>query len=126
MTKQEHLQFINNNPFEFSVSESGFTQGELEILKRYGNWFHALINEGLEPFSDEQHQFITEMISREEPTMEYVKLWKKYLRLVIEKEDDRGVLTTTPRMEDDPFYSREDVPSLRGTMYGVMNQSHRK
>ena len=123
--KEAHLKYIQSTPFEWDVPKEKFTAEEVRIISKYGSWFHGLLNELLAPFTKEQHQFLEEMYSRDKPTMRHVEIWKKYLRLKIEKEDERGVLQSNPRLEDDPFYSRDGVKALRGQMYGIMNANHK-
>ncbi len=122
MSKQEHLKYINDHPFDFRVSKSMFSEEEVSTIEKYGNWYKALLNELLDPNTDAQQQFIDEMNSREEPTMEEVKLWKRYLRKEIEES---GKLDTLYRLEDDPFYSREGAKTVRKQMFAVTNQGHR-
>lgn len=49
-TKQDHLNYIKEKgSFTVDCDHHIFKPGELEILKKYGHWFHALAMGILEP-----------------------------------------------------------------------------
>ncbi len=126
MTKQEHLNYIKTHgAFTIDCGTAIFSIDEIEILEKYGNWFAALTNGTLIPFTDIQERFIKVSHGNEDPFSPEERAWFKYLgrKKVEAKFGDK--LTVHYIQDDDPFYSRDMVKSLRKTMFAVTSGNHR-
>ena len=69
--------------------ENIFSEEEFEILVNCGEWFYALVEGKIEPYTDAQTKFIEfhkNMDSK--PSNAYQSVWKKYqLRIAFEKKN---------------------------------------
>ena len=127
--RQQHLDFIKANPFEFAVNRQDFSEEEIALIEKYGNWFYALEKKQLDPLTDKQTLFVEEMKSRKPITdcMPEVQLWKRYRRQEIKEKDTRGVMEAPPpQAEDDPFYSRDGAKELRKVQFKTISEQHNK
>lgn len=112
--------------FKIDCGKHIFSEGEIEILEKYGHWLKALSAGELEPPTERQELFIEMTQGKRQPFSEEEWAWFKYIgRKRIEKEKG-DVLYTTPRLEDDPFYSREGAKALRKNVFKTVTESHRK
>ena len=125
--KEKQLEFLKSNgPFEIDCKPNIFSTDEIEILKKYGCWFKALCDGTLNPVTDLQIRFIQVAKGEIEPFSLEEKAWFKYLgrKKVEAKYGDSLDRVYFP--EEDTFYNRDMVKKQRSTMYGVMNENHRK
>lgn len=125
--KKKHLTFLTNKgPFKIDCNTIIFSEEEISILKRYGHWFKALTDGILPPITEKQKLFIEVAKGKRDPFSIEEWTWFRYLgRKRIEQEKGDS-LYNTPRLEDDPFYSREGLISLRKIVYKTISEQHRK
>jgi uncharacterized protein YifE (UPF0438 family) len=127
MTAIEHIDFARAHPFIFSVSPNDFSESDVQFIEKWGSWLEALARKELMPITPKQEQFVKEVNSREAPSMDEVKLWKRYLRRVIEEKDESGVLKAPPlTLDDNPIGSREAFKSMRKGQFITISKEHRK
>lgn len=125
-TKLEHLNYVKEKgKFTVDCSHAIFTNEEIEILEKWGNWFMALTEGELEPLTELQTEFIKVAKGLRSPFSIEEKAWFKYQgRKRLEREKgEKFNLHYEP--EDDTFYSRNDVKKLRGMMRNVISKTHR-
>lgn len=122
-----HLLHIKDNPFEFAVNRVGFSEEEVAYIEQYGHWLHALLNRKLKPITPEQLLFIEEMKSRKpiDECLPQVRLWKRYLRKEIERDQGVVINALPPTIADDPFGSREEYRAMRSAQFSTISQTHR-
>lgn len=77
---KEHLVYLRKTDFIVDVNPDIFSKDELNILKKYGNWFLALTGGDVKPFTDSQKRFIKVVNDEEEPSGKYEKAWWKYVK----------------------------------------------
>ena len=127
-TKEEHLQFIKDNPdFVVDCSHTIFSIEELELLSNYGHWFMALTNGALEPVTELQKDFILVATRKKMPVSFFEFAWNKYLRRK-EKETDpeqARKLLLKYHYEQDTFYNRDMAKKLKIMMSSEMGKNHR-
>lgn len=125
--KQQHVEFIKSKGnFQIDCKTNIFNIDEIEILKKYGHWFKALCDGTLNSITELQNRFIQVANGEIEPFSLEEKAWFKYLgrKKVEAKYGDSLDRVYYP--EEDTFYNREMYKKQRSTMYGVMNENHRK
>lgn len=125
-TKKDHLEYIKSKgKFILKCRHSIFSEEEIALLEKYGHWFQALTDNLLEPFNNEQKQFI-EVANRKIKAETFEeKVWFKYLKRKEIEEKHGDILNHKPALEDDTFFSRDMAKSVRKTMFGVMSKNHR-
>lgn len=125
-TKEVHLKLISQKgKFKMDCSEAIFSNEEREIIEKYGNWFKALISGELEPYTEKQKLFIEVAKGKREPISIEEKTWFKYTKRKEIEEKHGHVLNSRPKLETDPFYSREGVKHLRKGQMSTMGINHR-
>ena len=112
-TKTEHIKYLKSKgDFNIDCCHSIFSDTEIRLLKRYGNWFLGLTNGDLKPFTESQEQFIEVANFKRKPVSEYENIWFKYLkRQKLEKENPEK-FNLNYKSQDDSFFSREDYYKL--------------
>ena len=107
--KKEHFKYIElKGEFNIRCSNAIFSNLEIILLKKYGYWFSALINDNLEPITKIQEEFILKFKEVKIPVTFQEKAWFKYIgRLKLEKESPEKFKLNYSLQEDD-FFSRED------------------
>ena len=112
-TKKEHLDYIKSNGnFKFECSLAIFSPEEIELLRKYGNWFRGLSNGDLKPLTTLQEDFIKVANQKIKPKTFEEITWFKYCgRVKLEKENpEKFNLNFT--LNDNEFFSREDYYKL--------------
>lgn len=126
-TRGEHLEYISERGlFSLDCSPKIFSHEEIQVIEKWGHWFHALLSGELKPFTGAQVRFIQVMNREVEPQTMEEKAWFKYLgRIAVEKKygDRLGIKYSA---EEDTFYSREDKKKLNRITYGTIAGIHRK
>lgn len=107
--KKEHLEYIKSKgEFNIRCSNAIFSNLEINLLKKYGHWFSALINGDLKPITDNQEKFILTFKEEKTPETFEEKTWFKYIgRLKLEKENPEK-FKLNYSVKGDDFFSRED------------------
>ncbi|MGD1845073.1 MAG: DUF413 domain-containing protein [Salibacteraceae bacterium] len=126
-TEADHKALLRSKgPFKIDCNTIIFSDTELALLKRYGHWFEALSNGQLTPITEQQTRFVQVAQGELPPFSLEEGAWFKYLgRKRIEKEKG-AVLYQTPRLDEDPFYSREGAKHLRKQQFKTIRQTHRE
>jgi uncharacterized protein len=111
--KAEHIKYLKSKgDFNINCCNSIFSNYEIEILKKYGNWFLGLTNGDLKPFSESQERFLQVANDKRKPETEMEKTWFKYLgRQKLEVENPEK-FKLNYKIEDDSFFSRDDYYKL--------------
>ena len=108
-TKEEHNKYINSKgEFNILCSMKIFSEKEIILLRKYGNWFTGLINGDIEPFTKKQIEFIKTFQNSITPnTFEEIAWFKYNGRLKLELENpEKFKLNYTVKGDD--FFSRDD------------------
>ena len=66
-------------PFSIDCSLQIFSMEEIEVLKKWGYWFTALVSGELEPFTKAQERFVKVINGEEEPFTCEENAWFRYL-----------------------------------------------
>lgn len=112
-TKKEHLDYINSNgDFKFECSLAIFSLEEIELLRKYGNWFRGLINGDLKPFTTLQKDFIKVANQKIKPKTFEEITWFKYCGRVILEKENQEKFNLNCKLNDNEFFSREDYYKL--------------
>lgn len=108
-TKSEHLKYLNSKgEFEIKCSLAIFSEKEIELLKKYGNWFLGLIKKELEPFTETQKKFLKVFEENVKPeTFEEITWFKYQGRLKLEKNNPEK-FKLNYSIKGDDFFSRDD------------------
>lgn len=78
--KEHHLEYLKRKgQFIVDVNPAIFSNEELTILKKYGNWFKGLCEGILPPFTKKQEYFIQVCKGKATPVSVGERAWKKYL-----------------------------------------------
>ena len=129
MSKVQHLQYIKEKgPFKVDIPIQdlpAFSEEMGLILEKWGHWFKALCEGVLEPLTHQQQHFI-EAIREANPVTLEERVWYLYLKRKEIEEQHRHALNRRPELAKDSFYSREDKKTINRTVFGVMNQEHRR
>jgi len=119
--KETHLEYLEKAG-NFSVGSDSdlYNRDELNLITRWGNWYQALTNGKLEPYTEEQKRFaqickeainlstedIIANIRKEKSP--HLKVWLKHLfRIKYKEEHPESQRTHT--LDDPSFYTSEDV-----------------
>lgn len=105
-------------------SREVFNNEQINIIKRYGHWFKALVDGILEPFTQSQRDFVEVMKGNRDPISVEEKTWLLYIQ---RKEYEKKFAERLKRrysLDDDPFYNRQGVGKLRGRMMGTIHSTH--
>ncbi len=125
--KSEHLAFIKKaGRFVIDCQTDAFNNEEIEILEKWGNWFQALCDEKLTPFTMMQEQFICVFKGENEPVSIEEKAWIKYLGQKRNEEKPGDLQDRQYLPYVDTFHNRELYKKNRKMMFGVMSENHRK
>lgn len=121
LEKTNHLVYIREKgKFLIDCDLKIFLETEIFELKKYGHWFLALTNGILLPFNDEQKHFVDVALFLIPPKTMHEKIWNKYLlRKKIEIKYGE-ILYNKPQLENDQFYNRDMVKTVRATMFKVI------
>tara|TARA_R110001606_G_scaffold152205_1_gene292897 strand:- start:525 stop:890 length:366 start_codon:yes stop_codon:yes gene_type:complete len=108
-TKEEHIKYLKSKgEFKPICSLAIFSNKEIELLRKFGNWFIGLNNGELEPFNETQKKFIQVFENSLKPETFEEKTWFKYVgRLKLEKEKPEK-FKLNYSVKGDDFYSRDD------------------
>ena len=108
-TKEEHLKYLESKgEFKIKCSLAIFSEKEVTLLKKYGNWFYGLVNNELESFTETQKKFIEKFEKNLKPETFGEKTWFKYQgRLKLEKEKPEK-FKLDYSIKGDDFFSRDD------------------
>jgi hypothetical protein len=121
----EHVAYLKEaGPYTMACSCEIFNNEQIEIIKKYGHWFTALVDGTLEPFTQSQRQFVEVIKGEADPVSIEEQAWRLY---TMRKEYERKHSERLKRkysLDEDPFYNRADVGKLRGGMMGTINQTH--
>lgn len=124
-TRNQHLNYIaSKGLFIVDCNKKIFSKEELELLSKYGHWFNALTSGELEPFTNQQMDFIMVARFNKLPITMEEKVWYKYLKRKQLETEDENKLFLQYHIEYDTFYKRDMAKKLRGMMYGVMKGGH--
>ena len=125
--KKQHLSFLTQKgPFKIDCNTITFSEEEINILKQYGHWFRALTDGILQPITEKQKLFIEVAKGNRDPFSVEEWAWFRYLGRKRIEQEKGDILYNTPRLDDDPFYSREGLKSLRRVVYKTISEQHRK
>lgn len=123
--QKEHLIYLKDKgPYLIDCSREIFNNEQLNIIKRFGHWFHALVDGVLEPFTQSQRDFIVVMKGNSDPISVEEQTWFLYLRRKEYEKKHSERLKRRYSLDEDPFYNRNDVGKLRGSMMGTISQTH--
>ena len=91
--------------FTLLCSPGIFSDRELEVFHRWGNWMDSLARGSIEPSTEAQERFIRVARGQAEPFTEYEILWWKYNeRIKIESDPDhRRAMRSEAREVDRSF-----------------------
>ncbi|MCU0358783.1 MAG: DUF413 domain-containing protein [Cyclobacteriaceae bacterium] len=121
----KHKQLISEKgPFIIDCNLKIFTDEEIQILKKYGHWFHALTHGDLNPFTLAQARFIKVAQNEETPVTVEEKAWFKYLGRKRIEADLGDRLHVHYEIDQDSFYNRDQAKQLRSTMGKVIYKTH--
>ena len=124
--KQKHLKFIRGKGrFIIDCNTDAFSTYEIEILEKWGNWFKALCDGTLVPFTMKQERFIRMAKNEIEPVSLEEQAWSRYLGTKNREarpgdEQDKEYLPY-----EDTFYNREMYKQMRKMMYAEMKKNHK-
>ena len=125
--KQKHIDYWKKQGrFIIDCNTDAFSIEEIEILKKWGNWFQALCEEKLQPFTMLQEQFISVAKGEYEPFSIYEVAWHKYLETKNNESKPGDAQDREYLPYEDTFYNREMYKQNRKTMFGVTSENHRK
>lgn len=123
--QKEHLEYIRSKgQFALNCSSEIFNCEQIEILEKYGHWFNALVDGSLEPFTKAQRDFVEVMKGNVDPVSIEEQAWWLYVKRKDYEKKHAERLKRKYTLDEDPFYHRDDVGKLRGSMMGAVNQSH--
>jgi uncharacterized protein YifE (UPF0438 family) len=123
--REEHLNFLKTKgQFSIECSREIFNFEQIEILKKYGHWFKALVDGTLESFTKSQRDFVEVIKGNADPVSLEEKVWWLYIKRKEYEDKYSERLKRKYKLDEDPFYHRDDIGKLRGSMMGVVNQSH--
>jgi uncharacterized protein YifE (UPF0438 family) len=124
--KQKHITYWKKQGrFIIDCNTDAFSSEEIEILKKWGNWFKALCDEKLTPFTMLQEQFISVAKGEQEPFSMYEVAWDKYLETKNNESKAGDAQDREYLPYEDTFYNRNMVKKQRGMIFGVMKGNHR-
>lgn len=123
---RHHKEYIHSKgPFQMDCSLGIFSHEEIEVVKKYGHWFHALTSGELEPITSLQLRFIKVIKGEIDPFSIEEWAWLKYVsRKKIEAKYGEQ-LNAQYAPAEDTFYSRGMVKQVRKTMYKEMKENHK-
>jgi uncharacterized protein YifE (UPF0438 family) len=125
--KQKHIAYLKKQSrFIIDCNTDAFSSEEIEILEKHGNWFKALCNETLTPFTMRQEEFIRVTKGEMEPVSLEEKAWCKYLGTKNMESKPGDIQNKEYLPYEDSFYNREMYKQNRKMMFGVMRDNHRK
>lgn len=107
--KSIHLEYIKSKgAFTIDCSFQIFSKEEIEVLQKFGHWFHGLVSGELKPLTVEQKQFIQVIKEKRSPNTLYEKAWMKYLGRKRLEEANPEVFKLNFQYKEDGFHTRED------------------
>lgn len=116
-SKEKHLKYITRcGPFKVDCSHEIFSPEELEILKKYGHWFHALTSGALEPYTDLQREFVQVAKGHKDPFSAEEKAWFKYQKRKEIEATYGDRLKARYQINDDIFYNRDMAKQMRADL----------
>lgn len=126
-TKRTHLDYIQQaGEFKLNCKTDIFSTEELNILRKYGYWFEALVSQKLLPLNKAQERFIEVAKGAKKAESSHEKAWWMYQkRLEIERKLGDRLDNQYTWQSGDTFYNREMAKKMRRTMFSVMNETHR-
>ncbi len=123
--KAQHLSYIKEHgKFDIDCSCAIFNEEEICILQKYGHWFKALTEGILEPVSDMQQRFVAIARGEDEPFSIEEKAWYKYLGRKKLEEKDGEKLNVRYQVEDDKWYSNDDIKKMRSVSMKTVWETH--
>lgn len=103
-----HKNYIRyKGRFEIDCNTIIFSSEEIEMLEKWGHWYHALCNGDVELYSEKQRRFAQTANGEREPFSIEEQVWNKYLgrKKVEAKLGDKLEYNYVP--EADNFFSRD-------------------
>jgi uncharacterized protein len=126
-TEKEHKAYLKKQGrFIIDCNTNAFSNEEIEILEKWGNWFNALCDEILVPFTMKQEIFIRTAKGELEPVSIEEQAWCKYLGTKNSESRPGDEQNKEYLPYEDTFYNRDMYKQNRKMMFGVMRDNHRK
>jgi uncharacterized protein YifE (UPF0438 family) len=131
MSIPEKYQRYFKKPFVIKCLKASevFTQEEIHLLKKYGNWMKALMDGEIVPATQEQERFVRACKEEAEPESQYERLWMRYLfRLKWEADPSNWPAMGPPRKIIDNSFggSREATEEMHRQRYSDMKKRSRE
>jgi len=76
-----------------------FTEEEIDLLKRYGNWMKALMDGEIEPDTERQKHFVKVCRGEIEPETPYERIWMRYLFRLKWEADPANKIAMGPTLQ---------------------------
>jgi uncharacterized protein YifE (UPF0438 family) len=127
MTRKDHSEYIKTHgPYSIQCNRIIFNEEEIETIIQYGHWFEGLQNGTLIPLNEAQKQFVEVANFRSQPITKFEKTWFKYLNRKEIEIKSKDTLYKEPKLEEDTFYSRDMAKKLKGKMFAITSENHKK
>ena len=97
----------------------------MEIIEKYGNWFQALCDETLIPFTMMQERFIRVFKGEYKPVSIEEKAWIKYLSKKRNEEKPGEPKDNVYLPHENPFYTDAMYNQQHKIMFGVIRENHK-
>lgn len=109
---KEHLIYLGKENFPVKCSTAIFTDEEIELLKRYGNWFEALGMRKIRALTKDQEQFVSVCQGERAPVGKYEKIWRKLQRRLAWERNPENKTHYKWRDPGEEWFSRSAVGKL--------------